>query len=105
MDTGAGEDARKAGAAGVFTAKVEGAMHGGGAVADADGEDGSDARVPCVGEECFAVGVVAFAIEVGVGIYEQGCSSPNEICFRWNTTRGQYCLSWPLVKQIPELPI
>ncbi len=61
----AGEDA------GVFVRDVECAVHGFGAVADADGEDGMDAGCVGAGEDGFEVaGSLGEEVEMGVGVDE-----------------------------------
>ncbi len=45
-------------------------MHGVGAFADADREDGTDPGGPGAVEQGFAVFGVAGAVEMGVGVYE-----------------------------------
>ena len=70
MDSGGGEDFWGRGTVFVLAGEVEGLMHGVGAFADADGEDGVDSGGPGAVEQGFAVFGVAGAVEMGVGVYE-----------------------------------
>ena len=78
MDSGGGEDLWRCGAVFVLAAEVEGLMHGVGAFADADGEDGADSGGPGAVEEGFAVFGVAGAVEMGVGVYEHWLSMDSD---------------------------
>jgi hypothetical protein len=75
MDSGGGIDAGDVGAAGVVVGEFGGAVHGVGAVADADGEDGFDSGGVGTLEHRLAVAVVAVAVEVSVGVDEHGAAS------------------------------
>ncbi len=73
VDAGAGVDA------GVLVGDgfaIEGVVHGVGAFADADGEDGVDAGGVGAGEDCFAV----FGVEVEMGV---GVDEGHRFGWRW----------------------
>ncbi len=72
VDAGAGIETRHAGLAVEQAAEVEGLVHLGGTFTDADGEHGADAGIESAAEHGFAVFRVARAVEMGVGIDEQG---------------------------------
>ena len=71
VDAGGGEEGGEGGVGGegAGVGQFQGAVHGFGAVADADGQDGPDAGGVGSEEDGFAVGV-GVEVEVGVGVDE-----------------------------------
>ena len=76
MNSGAHHDPWHIGVGCIPAAQLQRAMHGGRPGPNANSQDRFDARIPCAQQHRFEVPVVAFAVQMCVGVNQHGRFSP-----------------------------